>query len=99
MFRERIVAARIDQAVSEFGMVYPVNEYRKTAQSMIAVRLPGAFRIEIQTRVHVDDAGLKGTHGDATRMPQHLLPVFDRGGRNRARRDLETAQSTAVISR
>ncbi len=60
IFREGVVEARVDQEVAEAGMVYPVNQYGEVARRMVAVGLPGACRVEVQARVHVDDAGLKG---------------------------------------
>jgi hypothetical protein len=60
MFREGLVEARVDQEVSEVGMVYPVNQDGEIAWRMVAVGLFGACRVEVQTSVHVDNAGLKG---------------------------------------
>jgi len=60
MFREGVVETRVDQEVSEAGMVYPVNQHGEIARHMVAVGLPGACRVEVQARVHVDNAGLKG---------------------------------------
>src|SRR5215813_11922190 len=60
MFRERVVKARVDQEVSEFGMVYPVNKHTEIARPMMTVRLPGALGVEVETSVHVDNTGLNG---------------------------------------
>jgi hypothetical protein len=60
MLREGVVEARVDQEVSEAGMVYPMHQYGEIARNMVAVGLPGACRVEVQARVHVDNAGLKG---------------------------------------
>jgi hypothetical protein len=60
MFGEGVVEARVDQEVSKVWMVYPVHQHGEIARPMIAVGLPGACRVEVQTRVHVDNSGLKG---------------------------------------
>src|ERR1700683_702417 len=59
MFGEGVVEARVDQEVAEAGMVYPVNQHGEIARRMVAVGLPGARWVEVQARVHVDNAGLK----------------------------------------
>jgi hypothetical protein len=61
MLCERVVETRVDQKVAKTGMVYPVHQYGEIARHMIAIGLSGARGIEIQTSVHVDNAGLKGS--------------------------------------
>src|SRR5450755_3635229 len=60
MFREGAVEASVDQEVSEAGMMDPVHQHGEIPRRMIARGLFGACRVEVQTSVHVDYAGLKG---------------------------------------
>jgi hypothetical protein len=95
MFSEGIVEARVDQEVAEAGMVYPVNQHSEIARRMIAVSLLRACGVEVQTSVHVHNAGPKGSYGYVTRMRQHVVPTGEGGGRKRVRLDLESAKSSA----
>src|SRR5262249_5063896 len=94
MFREGVVEAAVDQEVPEIGMMYPMHQHCEIARVMIAVRLPGACRIEVQTGVHVDNSSLQGRDGNVTRMRQHIAPVREHGSRNRIRFGLESAESS-----
>ena len=62
---------------------------------MVAVGLLGACRVEVQTSVHVDNAGPKGSHGNVTRMREHIVPGREGRRRHRIRCDLESTKSTA----
>jgi hypothetical protein len=74
-------------------MVDPVNQRGKIARHMIAVRLPGTCRVEVQTGVHVDDSGLKSGQRDVAWMRQHIAPIGECSDRSRKRRDLEPVES------
>ena len=95
MLREGVVETSVDEEVSEAGMVYPMNQNGEISRRMIAIGLFGACRIEVQTSVHVDDAGLKGNQRNITRMAQHIVPVCECGGRHLVGRQHERRQSTA----
>jgi hypothetical protein len=95
MFRERVVEARIDQEVSEAGMVYPVHQRFEIARHMIAVGLPWACGVEVKTSVHVDDTGPKSSYGNITRMREHIVPVRECSVRNWIRRNIESTKSPA----
>jgi hypothetical protein len=43
----------------------------------------------------MDNAGPQGSEGNVRGMGQHIVPVAERGGRNRIRRDFESAKSPA----
>src|SRR5262245_55740144 len=76
-------------------MVYPMRQHCEIARNMIAVGLPWACRVEVQTSVHVDNAGAKGSDGNFTRMRQHIVPGRECRRRNRIRCDLESTKSAA----
>src|SRR6516165_342548 len=59
IFRKRVIETRIHKEVSKARMVYPMNQYGEIPWPMIASRLLGAFRIQIQTSVHMDNTGLE----------------------------------------
>ena len=94
MFREGFVEARVDQKVTKLWMVYPVHQYREIARSMVAVGLLRACRIEVQARVHMDNAGLQRRERNVTRMRKHIVPVGEGSGRNWIGRDLESTKSS-----
>src|SRR5262245_66448006 len=75
MFREGVVEAAVDQEVSETRMVYPMYQRCEIARNMIAVGLLGACGVEVQTSVHMDNAGPKGSDGNVTRMLQYIVQV------------------------
>jgi hypothetical protein len=95
MFRKGVVEARVDQEVSEVGMVHPMHQHGEIARHVIAVGLLGACGVEVETCIHVDDAGLKGRQGDVTRMRHDIIPVCECGGRNPIRHTFESTKSTA----
>jgi hypothetical protein len=95
VFREGVVEARVDEEVSEAGMVNPMNQSGKISRFMIALCLLGACWIQIQTSVHVNRAGLKGNERNIARMAQHIAPVCECDGRNLIGRHLKLVESTS----
>src|SRR5215813_5538275 len=75
--------------------MYPMNQNREISRCMIALCLSWAFRIQVETSIHVDHAGLKGNQRDLTRMLQRIAPSHKCGGRNLIRSDLEATKSAA----
>jgi hypothetical protein len=58
-------------------MIYPVNQHGEIARHMIAVGLPGARWVEVQTSIHVDHTCLKRSQRNVTRLRQHIAPVSE----------------------
>src|SRR5215813_6316874 len=75
--------------------MYPMNQNREISRRMIALCLFWVCRIQVQTSIHVDHAGLKGNQRDLTRMLQRIAPVHKCGGRNLIGCDREATRSAA----
>ena len=95
MARKGVIESCVDEEVSEARMVYPMNENSEIAGRMIALSLLRACRIQVETSIHVDNAGPEGNHRNIARMAQHLVPVCERGGRNVIGGDRELLKSAA----
>src|SRR5215470_9226203 len=75
--------------------MYPMNQNSEISRCMIALCLFWACRIQVQTSIHVDHAGLKGKQRDLTRMLQGIAPVRKCGGKNLIGCELEATKSAA----
>ena len=95
MFRERVIESCVDEEVAGAWMAHPMNRNGQISRRMIALGLFGTLRIQIQTSIHVDHAGLKGDYMNSAGMSQHVGPVRESGVGNAIGRYLKSTESTA----
>jgi|SRR6516225_4237408 len=76
-------------------MMYPMHKNGEISWHVIALGLFRTFRIQVQTGIHVDNAGLDGNERYVAGVFQDIVPTGECRGMDFIRRDNETMESTA----
>src|SRR6516164_146311 len=95
VFCEGIVEPRIDEEIPKARMMYPMDKNGEISRHVIALGLFRTPRIQVQTGIHVDNAGLNGNERYIAGVAQDIVPTGECRGMDFIRRDNETMESTA----